>query len=279
MKTVKLLLSFALTTTLLTSCYVETNIIDDEPTISINQLLGSYELWYVDINSTSGFGETPFLQKAFTISFRNGVMYANNNLVGIGSSGNGYGIAVADYDAYNMILDVTHDADGFETFDVFQIDNNTFGIYDTFEVEEGRQAHLTGEVAKALLANAGDLLENFDPSTDIQAVDVLAFNHQSGLQNKGLLVIMKSKEAKTTDVENFLNVGKQLVGDEPKTLSWYAIKIDATTYAIFDTFADDSGRDTHLTGKVAAALMENAPVLLDGFEASAIQKIDIIASK
>ena len=161
----------------------------------------------------------------------------------------------------------------------FQIDNNTFGIYDTFEVEEGRQAHLTGEVAKALLANAGDLLENFDPSTDIQAVDVLASNHKSGLQNNGLLVIMKSKEAKTTDVENFLNVGKQLVGDESKTLSWYAIKIDATTYAIFDTFADDSGRDAHLTGKVAAALMENAPVLLDGFEASAIQKIDIIASK
>jgi quinol monooxygenase YgiN len=161
----------------------------------------------------------------------------------------------------------------------FQIDNNTFGIYDTFEVEEGRQAHLTGEVAKALLANAGDLLENFDPSTDIQAIDVLASSHKSGLQNKGLLVTMKSKETKTKDVENFLNVGKQLVGDESKTLSWYAIKIDATTYAIFDTFADDSGRDAHLTGKVAAALMENAPVLLDGFEASAIQKIDIIASK
>ncbi len=161
----------------------------------------------------------------------------------------------------------------------FQIDNNTFGIYDTFEVEEGRQAHLTGEVAKALLANAGDLLENFNPSTDIQTIDVLATNHKSGLQNKGLLVIMRSKDAKTTDVENFLNVGKQLVSDESKTLSWYAIKIDATTYAIFDTFADDSGRNAHLTGKVAAALMENAPVLLEGFEASAIQEIDIIASK
>lgn len=161
----------------------------------------------------------------------------------------------------------------------FQIDSKTFGIYDTFEVEEGRQAHLTGEVAKALLANAGDLLEDFDPSTDIQPTDVLASNHKSGLQNNGLLVIMKSKEAKTADVENFLNVGKQLVSDEPKTLSWYAIKIDATTYAIFDTFADDSGRDAHLTGKVAAALMENAPVLLEGFQATAIQKIDIIASK
>lgn len=161
----------------------------------------------------------------------------------------------------------------------FQIDNKTFGIYDTFEVEEGRQAHLTGEVAKALLANAGDLLDGFNPSTGIQTIDVLASNHKSGIQNKGLLVIMKSKEGKTADVENFLNVGKQLVSDEPKTLSWYAIKIDATTYAIFDTFTDDSGRDAHLTGKVVAALMENAPVLLDGFEASAIQKIDILASK
>ncbi|WP_211482385.1 putative quinol monooxygenase [Aquimarina amphilecti] len=161
----------------------------------------------------------------------------------------------------------------------FQVDKNTFGIYDTFEVEEGREAHLTGEVAKALLANANELLENFNPSTDIQTIDVLASNHKSGLQNKGLLVIMKSKGTKTTDVENFLNVGKQLVSDETKTLSWYAIKIDVTTYAIFDTFTDDSGRDAHLTGKVTAGLMENAPVLLDGFEASAIQKIDILASK
>ena len=129
MKTVKILLTFALTATLFTSCYVETNIVDDEPKISINQLLSSYELWYVDINSTSGYGTTPFLQKAFTISFKNGVMFANNNLVGIGSSGNGYGIAVADYDAYDMILDVTHDIDGFETFDVYQIDNNTIELY------------------------------------------------------------------------------------------------------------------------------------------------------
>ncbi|MFD1615746.1 nicotinic acid mononucleotide adenyltransferase [Gelatiniphilus marinus] len=129
MKAVKLLLTFALASTLFTACYVETNIIEEEPTVSIHQLLSTYELWYVDINSTSGYGTTPFLQKAFTISFKNGVMYANNNLVGIGSSGNGYGIAVANYDAYDMILDVTHDIDGFETFDVYQIDNNTIELY------------------------------------------------------------------------------------------------------------------------------------------------------
>ncbi|MBU3820468.1 nicotinic acid mononucleotide adenyltransferase [Flavobacteriaceae bacterium XHP0103] len=135
MKTVKLLLSFALISTLFTSCYREEVIVEEyygsgpEPTISINQLLNSYELWYVDINSTLGYGTTPFLQKAFTISFRNGVLYANNNLVGIGANGNGYGIDVGVYDAYNMILDVDHDIDGFETFDVYQIDGNTIELY------------------------------------------------------------------------------------------------------------------------------------------------------
>ena len=133
MKTIKLLLIFALTTTLFTSCYTEV-VIDDNnpPSISLNQLLGSYELWYVDINATVGYGETPFLQKAFTVSFLNGIVYANNNLVGIGSQGNGYGIDVGEYDAYDMILDVYHDIDGYETFDVYQVDNNTIELYNPY---------------------------------------------------------------------------------------------------------------------------------------------------
>ena len=132
MKTIKLLLGFALTATLFTSCYTEVGYdeyIIDEPGISVNQLLGSYELWYVDINSTQGYGSTPFLQKAFTISFKGGVMYANNNIVGLGDTGNGFGIDVAGYDAYDMILDVQHDVDGFSTFDVYQINNNTIELY------------------------------------------------------------------------------------------------------------------------------------------------------
>lgn len=131
MKTIKLLFGFALSATLLTSCYTETIIVDDyvEPGISVNQLLSSYDLWYVDINSTVGYGQTPFLQKAFTISFRNGVLYANNNIVGLGNSGNGFGIDVGVYDAYDMILDVNHDLDGFSTYDVYQIDNNTIELY------------------------------------------------------------------------------------------------------------------------------------------------------
>jgi hypothetical protein len=134
MKTIKLLSGFALIATLLTSCYREVIVDDyvDEPTISLNQLLNSYELWYVDINQTVGYGETPFLQIAFTVSFRNGTLYANNNLVGFGSQGNGFGIPVGDYDAYDMILDVYHDIDGYETFDVYQIDNNTIELYNPY---------------------------------------------------------------------------------------------------------------------------------------------------
>ena len=134
MKTIKLLLGFALTATLFTSCYTEV-IVDDyntTPSITLNQLLSSYELWYVDINQTTGYGETPFLQIAFTISFRNGTVYANNNLVGFGSQGNGFGIAVGTYDAYDTILDVYHVIDGYETFDVYQIDSNTIELYNPF---------------------------------------------------------------------------------------------------------------------------------------------------
>lgn len=133
MKTLKLLSAFALTATLFTSCYREDVIVvDPTPQISLNQLLSSYELWYIDINETLGFGQTPFMEIAFTVSFRNGVFYANNNLVGFGSQGNGFGIPVGNYDAYDMILDVYHDIDGYNTFDVYQINNNTIELYNPF---------------------------------------------------------------------------------------------------------------------------------------------------
>lgn len=133
MKTIKLLLGFVLSATLFTSCYVEEqNINDNGSTISLNQLLNSYDLWYVDINSTQGYGETPFLQKAFTLTFSNGRLYANNNLVGLGSQGGGHGVQIGNYDAYDMVLDVDHVIDGFESFDVYQIDNNTIELYNPF---------------------------------------------------------------------------------------------------------------------------------------------------
>lgn len=136
MKTLKLLSGFALGTVLFTSC-VQDVIIDDfqpQPSISLNQLLSSYDLWYVDINQTVGYGETPFLQIAFTMSFKNGTLYANNNLVGFGPNGqgNGLGIRIGYYNTYDMILDISHNIDGYNSFDVYQIDNNTIELYNPF---------------------------------------------------------------------------------------------------------------------------------------------------
>ena len=135
MKTLKLL-SLLLVMTLFTSCYTEVIVDDYSPVngpvqqnISINQLLNSYELWYVDLNQTQGYGSTPFIEIGFTLSFRNGVLYANNNLVGIGSQGNGFGVDIGDYNAYNMILDVNHVIDGYTSFDVYQVDYNTIELY------------------------------------------------------------------------------------------------------------------------------------------------------
>lgn len=135
MKKTKILSAFAIITLFFTSCYYNDDYVnhyDYNNGININELLSTYELWYVDINETVGYGETRFLQTAFTISFRNGILYANNNLVGIGSQGNGFGVSVGYYDAYNMILDVDHDVDGFETFDVYQIDYNTIELYNPY---------------------------------------------------------------------------------------------------------------------------------------------------
>jgi len=132
MKALKLFLGFALSATLFTSCYTEEININDNQGISLNQLLSSYDLWYVDINATQGYGETPFLQIAFTLTFDNGRMYANNNLVGFGSQGGGYGVQIGNYDAYDMILDVDHVIDGFDSFDVYQVDNNTIELYNPY---------------------------------------------------------------------------------------------------------------------------------------------------
>ena len=94
---------------------------------------------------------------------------------------------------------------------------------------------------------------------------------------KGLFVKLTAKPGKEAEVEAFLNSGLALVNEEPLTVTWYAVKFDDSTFGIFDTFDADEGRDAHLNGKVAAALMANAAELL--LEGPSIEKIDILAIK
>ncbi|MDA9575937.1 nicotinic acid mononucleotide adenyltransferase [Flavobacteriaceae bacterium] len=97
--------------------------------ISLEQLLRTYELWSVDINSTRGNGQTAFVEMAFTLSFINGNLYANNNLVGFGDRGNGYGIVVGAYDTGGIVLDVYHDIYGHQRFEVYQETATSIELY------------------------------------------------------------------------------------------------------------------------------------------------------
>jgi len=94
---------------------------------------------------------------------------------------------------------------------------------------------------------------------------------------KSLWVMLEAKPGKEAEVEAFLNSGRAIVMEEPGTITWYAVKLGGTHYGIFDTFNDEAGRQAHLSGKVAAALMAKAPDLLA--KPPSIEKIDILASK
>lgn len=133
MRTIKLLFATLTLGLLVSSCYTEV-IIEDEyieaPFVHLNTVLKSYELWYVDINATSANGEVPFLQRAFTISFNGEILYANNNLVGIGKTGNGYGLDIGYFNTDNGSLQIDHDLDGYWNLEVFVVNNNTIELYD-----------------------------------------------------------------------------------------------------------------------------------------------------
>lgn len=92
-----------------------------------------------------------------------------------------------------------------------------------------------------------------------------------------LWVMLQAKPGKESEVAEFLKSAVPLVQAEPETNAWFALRLGPATFGVFDTFAADSGRDAHLSGKVAAALMQKAPELLA--EPPKIQKIDVLASK
>ena len=93
----------------------------------------------------------------------------------------------------------------------------------------------------------------------------------------GLLVRLEAKPGKEAEVENFLKSGLALVENEPETTVWFAIRMGQSTFGIFDAFPSDSGRQAHLSGRVAAALMAKASDLLS--QPPVIEKVDVLAVK
>ena len=92
-----------------------------------------------------------------------------------------------------------------------------------------------------------------------------------------LLVRLEAKPGKEAEVESFLKSGLPVVQEEPATTAWFGIKLGPSTFGIFDAFPDEAGRQAHLAGQVAAALMAKASELLA--QPPVIEQVDVLAAK
>ena len=92
-----------------------------------------------------------------------------------------------------------------------------------------------------------------------------------------LYVSLKAKPGKEKDVETFLKQGAEMAKKEAGTVTWYGLKEDEGNYSVFDTFNDEAGRDAHLNGEIAKALMAKSSELFAN--PLKIHKIDIVADK
>ena len=95
--------------------------------------------------------------------------------------------------------------------------------------------------------------------------------------NCGILATLKAKPGKESEIEAFLKGALPLANQEAGTVVWFALRIDSTTFGIFDAFAGEAGREAHLTGPIAAALMAKWKDLLA--EAPKIEKVNVLAAK
>jgi quinol monooxygenase YgiN len=88
---------------------------------------------------------------------------------------------------------------------------------------------------------------------------------------------VEAKPGKEAQVEAFLKSAQALAEAESQTVTWYAIKMGDGKFGIFDTFQNEAGREAHLNGEIAKALMANAKELLAGDPQ--IHKIEVLAAK
>jgi quinol monooxygenase YgiN len=93
----------------------------------------------------------------------------------------------------------------------------------------------------------------------------------------GFLVTLTAKPGHGDELGEFLASAQPLADAEPGTRTWYAFKVDDSTYGIFDTFDNEDDRQTHINGPIAAALMGRADDLLAA--PPRIEPVDVLASK
>ena len=95
--------------------------------------------------------------------------------------------------------------------------------------------------------------------------------------SRGLFVRLEAKPGKEKDVAAFLMQGLQMANQEKTTPLWFALRLGPSTFAVFDSFHDESGRQAHLNGPIAKALMANAPTLFA--QPPSIEKTEVLGAK
>lgn len=149
-------------------------------------------------------------------------------------------------------------------------DNNKLAIFDIFADAAARDVHFSGAVAEALKDNASTLVEggwNDGVVAKISNSSVLSEKVPVALHTATTATYIKLKAApgKGRALGQLLTAAGPIVSDtEPKTLYWVALQLDENNFAIFDVFADNSGRDEHFAGQVATLLKQESSELVSG---------------
>ncbi|WP_425272279.1 putative quinol monooxygenase [Methylocystis parvus] len=136
----------------------------------------------------------------------------------------------------------------------------TAGVVTIFSVREFLGAYKSMTASRSVAARGSDQVRR-----------------KTGMTKLGLLVTLEAKVGKEQELAGFLKDALPLVDAEPNTTAWFAIQMSASKFGIFDAFPDENGREAHLSGEVAKALMANAADLLVG--PPSIEKISVLADK
>lgn len=148
--------------------------------------------------------------------------------------------------------------------------DDTLAIFDIFDDEAARNAHFSGVVAGALNKNADKLVKGGWDDGIVARIDnsvLLSEKAPVDIYSATTATYIKLKAApgKADALAELLSAAGSIVAEtEPKTLYWAALRIDDENFAIYDIFADNSGRDDHFAGKVAGMLKEASSELVEG---------------
>jgi quinol monooxygenase YgiN len=148
--------------------------------------------------------------------------------------------------------------------------DDTLAIFDVFVDEGARNTHFSGAVAGALSQNADTLVQGgweVGVVANIDNSSILSVKEPNDLYSARTATYIRLKAApgQSEQLAALLTAAGPIVAEtEPKTLFWAATQIDENNFAIFDIFADNSGREAHFAGKVAGLLNEQASSLVAG---------------